>query len=80
LVRVDRVLDLNWPPIGIAGLFRADNGRSGIDPEVAVRMMLAHFLLGIVCDRRLTRKARVNLAIRLFVGRGCTKPCRIIPR
>lgn len=40
----------------------------GIDPEVAVRLMLAGFLLGIVHDRRLMREAQVNLAIRWFIG------------
>lgn len=51
LVRVDIVLDLS------------DNGRPGIDPEVAVRLMLAGLLLGIVHDRRLMREAAVNIAI-----------------
>lgn len=52
----------------VAGLYCADNGRPGIDPEVAVRLMLAGFLLGIVQDRRLMREAQVNLAIRWFIG------------
>ena len=45
-------------------------GRPGIDPEVAVRLMLAGFLLGIVHDRRLLREAQVNVAIRWFIGYG----------
>lgn len=68
LVRVDHVLDLSWLPSEVAGLYCADNGRPGIDPEVAVRLMLAGFLLGIVHDRRLMREAQVNLAIRWFIG------------
>jgi transposase len=52
----------------VAGLYCADNGRPGIDPEVAVRLMLAGFLLGMVHDRRLMREAQVNLAIRWFIG------------
>ena len=68
LVRVDRVLDLEWIRADVADLYCADNGRPGIDPEVAVRLMLAGFLLGIVQDRRLMREAQVNLAIRWFVG------------
>ena len=68
LVRVDHVLDLNWLPREVAGLYCADNGRPGIDPRVAVRLMLAGFLLGIVHDRRLMREAQVNLAIRWFIG------------
>lgn len=70
LARVDRVLDLSWLRDEVAELYCADNGRPGIDPEVAVRLMLAGFLLGIVHDRRLMREAQVNIAIRWFVGYG----------
>ena len=42
----------------------------GIDPEVAVRLMLAGLLSGIVHDRKLMREAHVNIAIRWFVGYG----------
>lgn len=70
LARVDRVLDLGWLREEIADLYCADNGRPGIDPEVALRLMLAGFLLGIVHDRRLMREAAVNIAIRWFVGYG----------
>jgi transposase len=68
LVKVDQVLDLGWLRAEVAELYCADNGRSGVDPEVAVRLMLAGFLLGIVHDRRLMREAQVNLAIRWFIG------------
>src|SRR5215211_3339711 len=70
LVRVDRVLDLSWLRSEVADLYCADNGRPGIDPEAALRLMLAGFLLGIVHDRRLLREAQVNLAIRWFAGYG----------
>lgn len=70
LARVDRVLELDWLRDEVADLYCADNGRPGIDPEVAVRLMLAGFLLGIVHDRRLLREAQVNLAIRWFAGYG----------
>lgn len=70
LARVDRVLDLGWLHDEVADLYCADNGRPGIDPEVAVRLMLAGFLMGIVHDRRLMREAQVNLAIRWFTGYG----------
>jgi transposase len=69
LVRVDRVLDLSWLPGEVAALYDGA-GRPSIDPEVAVRLMLAGFLLGIVHDRRLLREAQVNLAIRWFCGYG----------
>nr|WP_245319907.1 transposase [Bradyrhizobium sp. LMTR 3] len=70
LSRVDRVLDLSWLRDEVADLYCTDNGRPGINPEVAVRPMLAGFLLGIIHDRRLLREAQVNLAIRWFVGYG----------
>lgn len=70
LARVDRVLDLGWLRDEVADLYCADNGRPGIDPEVAVRLMLAGFMLGVVHDRRLMREAQVNLAIRWFTGYG----------
>lgn len=70
LARVDRVLDLSWLRSEVAELYCERNGRPGIDPEVAVRLMLAGFLLGIVHDRRLMREAHVNLAIRWFIGYG----------
>jgi transposase len=70
LARVDGALDLSWLRDEVADLYCADNGRPGIDPEAAVRLMLAGFLLGLVHDRRLMREAQVNLAIRWFVGYG----------
>lgn len=70
LARVDRVLDLSWLRVEVSDLYCQNNGRPGIDPEVAVRLMLAGFLLGIVHDRRLMREAQVNIAIRWFVGYG----------
>ena len=70
LARVDRVLDLGWLREEVAELYAPGVGRPGIDPEAAVRLMLAGFLLGIVHDRRLMREAQVNLAIRWFAGYG----------
>jgi transposase len=71
LVRVDRVLDLSWLRAEVRSCYAADGaGRPGIDPEAAIRLMLAGFLLGIVHDRRLMREAQVNIAIRWFAGYG----------
>lgn len=71
LARVDRVLDLSWLRAEVRHLYAADGaGRPGIDPEAAVRLMLAGFLLGVVHDRRLLREAQVNIAIRWFAGYG----------
>lgn len=74
LVRVEAVLDLSWLREEIADLYCLDNGRPGIDPEVALRLMLAGFLLGIVHDRRLMREAAVNIAIRWFAGYSLHEP------
>ena len=68
LRRVDRVLDLGWLRETVSACYCADNGRPGIDPEAAIRLMLAGLLLGIVHDRKLMREAQVNLAIRWFAG------------
>ena len=54
--------------VGLSGGWRAAG--PSIDPEAALRLMLAGFLLGIVHDRRLLREAQVNLAIRWFAGYG----------
>jgi IS5 family transposase len=70
LMRVDRVLDLGWLHEEVAEFYDASIGRPSIDPEVALRLMLAGFLLGFVHDRRLMREAQVNLAIRWFCGYG----------
>ena len=70
LKRVGRVLDLSWLREEVADCYCADNGRPGIDPEVALRLMLAGMLLGYVHDRRLLREAQAHLAVRWFIGYG----------
>lgn len=67
LKQVDAVLDLAWLRAEVSDLY-AEDGRPGIDPEAAVRLMLAGFFEGIVHDRRLLRQAQVNLAMRWFAG------------
>jgi transposase len=70
LARVDAVLELGWLHEAVAEVYASAVGRPAVDPEAAVRLMLAGFLLGIVHDRRLMREAQVNLAIRWFAGFG----------
>ena len=70
LARVDRVLDLSWLRGEVSDCYCLDDGRPGIDPEVAIRLMLAGLLIGIVHDRKLMREAEVNIAIRWFIGYG----------
>jgi len=68
LKRVDAILDLSWLHDEVRGRYCQDNGRPSIDPESALRLMLAGFFQGIVHDRTLMREAQVNLAIRWFAG------------
>ena len=70
LVRVNRVLDLSWLREEVADCYCLDNGRPGVDPEVALRLMLAGMLLGYVHDRRLLREAQAHLGVRWFIGYG----------
>jgi transposase len=70
LARIDRVLAICWLHDALAEVCAPGVGRPAIDPEAAVRLMLAGLLLGIVHDRRLMREAQVNLAIRRFAGFG----------
>jgi transposase len=73
LKRVDKVLNLSWLREEVESSYCEENGRPGIDPESAVRLMLAGFFHGIVHDRKLMREAQVNLAIRWFMGYGLTE-------
>ena len=68
LKRVDAILDLSWLHEAVRECYCQDNGRPSIDPEAALRLMLAGFFQGIVHDRKLMREAQVNLAIRWFTG------------
>ena len=63
LKQVDKVLDLSWLRGYVKDLYCTSNGRPGIDPEAAVRLMLAGFFQGVVHDRKLMREAQVNIAI-----------------
>ena len=68
LKRVDRVLDRAWLRDEVRDCYDARQGRPGIDPEAAVRLMLGGLFHGITKDRQLLRQAQVNLAIRWFAG------------
>jgi transposase len=68
LKRVDKVLDLSWLRREVADCYSETMGRPSIDPESALRLMLAGYFQGIVHDRKLMREAQVNLAIRWFAG------------
>lgn len=68
LKQVNDVLDLSWLRDEVRDLYSEWQGRPSIDPEAAVRLMLAGFFQNIVHDRKLMREAQVNLAIRWFAG------------
>jgi transposase len=68
LKRVDAILDLSWLATLVKDTYCTDNGRRSIDPQAALRLMLAGFFEGITQDRKLMRQAQVNLAIRWFAG------------
>ena len=66
LVRVDRVLDLGWLHEEVAELYDASTGRPSIDPEVALRLMLAGWGLKIA-KRSGFKMAKVAVACKLAV-------------
>lgn len=68
LKKVDKVLDLGWIRDEVRDLYSETMGRPSIDPECAVRLMLAGFFNGIVHDRKLMREANLHLGIRWFAG------------
>ena len=72
LRQVDNILKTKWFREEVRELYCETNGRPSIDPESALRLMLAGFLLGIKHDRRLIREAQVNNAIRWFCGYNLT--------
>jgi transposase len=65
LKRVDRILDLSWLHVMVRDCYCQNNGRPSIDPESALRLMLAGFFEGIVHDRK------------LMPGIGWMNSCRI---
>jgi len=74
LKRVDCVLDLAWLHDEVRACYHQELGRRSIDPEAAVRLMLAGLFQGITSDRKLMREAQVNLAIRWFAGYRLHEP------
>jgi transposase len=65
---VDKAIDLSWLRQDVSDCYNETMGRPSIDPESALRLMLAGYFQGIVHDRKLMREAQVNLAIRWFAG------------
>jgi transposase len=68
LKQADRYVDFSWIRGEVKHLYCPDNGRPWLDPECALRLMVAGFFEGIVQDRKLCRKAATDIAIRWFAG------------
>jgi transposase len=66
--RVDKVLDFSWLHEELRECYSQERGRPSIDPEAALRLMLAGFFEGIVHDRKLLRRAQTDLSFRWFAG------------
>src|SRR4030043_347787 len=71
---VQAVLERSGLGEEVKELYSEDKGRPCIDPERAVRLMLAGFFHGVVHDRKLLREAQVNIAIRWFAGYTLDEP------
>jgi transposase len=65
---IDKAIDLSWLRQEVSDCYNETIGRPSIDPESALRLMLAGYFQGIVHDCKLIREAQVNLAIRWFAG------------
>jgi len=68
LVRIDEAISTSWIRREVEGLYSETMGRPSIDPESALRLMIAGFIYGIKHDRKLIWEAEVNMAIRWFCG------------
>ena len=72
LAHADRVVDMQWLREVVRDRYVADGtGRPCIDQAVAVRLMLAGFLLGNVHDRRLLRESDI---LPLLIARPGLRP------
>ena len=70
LYKVNNVLKTRWFRERVRPLYCETHGRPSIDPESALRLMLAGFFLNIKHDRKLIREAQVNIAIKWFCSFG----------
>ena len=68
LKKVGLVLGTDWVHEMVRDCYSQHTGRPSVDPEAALRLMLSGFLLGIVHDRELMRRASTDIAIRWFAG------------
>jgi transposase len=69
LRQLDKVLRFDGILAALASYY-SHTGRSSIDPELMLRMMLVGYAYGIRSDRRLCEQAHLNLAYRWFCRLG----------
>jgi transposase len=72
---VDRFLDLSEFRQSLAGSY-SHTGRSSIDPELMIRMLIIGYCYGIRSERRLCEEVNLNLAYRWFCRLGLTGKVR----
>lgn len=65
LRKIDSVLDLSFVHEAVAACYSAGRGRPGIDPELALRMMLLGVLYDL-SDRELCEEIRMHAGMRWF--------------
>lgn len=65
LRRIDAVLDLSFVHAAVAACYSESRGRPGIDPELALRMMLLGILYDL-SDRELCEEIRMHVGMRWF--------------
>src|SRR5829696_4868724 len=75
---IDRFVDCSELRRPLAG-FYSSTGRSSIDPELMIRMLLIGYNLGIGSERRLCGEVHLNLAYRWFCRPALGARCRTIP-
>jgi transposase len=64
---IDKHVDFSFVRERVKHLY-SDVGRSSIDPEVMVKMLLVGYLNGITHERRLCREVAMHVGYRWFVG------------
>jgi transposase len=70
---IDAVLDLSELHQYLATYY-SHTGRSSIDPELMMRMLIVGYSFGIRSERRLCEEVRLNLAYRWFCRLGLEDP------
>ena len=70
LRKIEKVMDYEWLYEGLNPHYCHDNGRTGTDPVMLIKMVLIQHLFGISSLRQTHREIQVNLAYRWFLGYG----------